>query len=104
MFFGFSMLTSCFCPKDARGSGKPTARRKFFCVGEGKAKPLAPASPRVRGEVGFRAKRRNPGEGGLRESEPVEPPPHPICFASQELRLQIDLSRTRGEVGASGGR
>src|SRR5215471_792045 len=51
---------------------------------------------RLRGEVGFRAKRkRSEGirvRGGCRESEPVEWPPHPTCFASQTLRSQVDLS------------
>ena len=34
--------------------------------------------------------------GRLRESELVDKPPHPICFASQGLRLQIDLSPRAG--------
>src|SRR5262245_12139368 len=50
--------------------------------------------------------------GRLRESEPVETPPHPTCFAPLALRLQVDpgsspgqaLSPHAGRGGASGAR
>src|SRR5262245_19231655 len=42
--------------------------------------------------------------GRSRESELVDKPPHPICFASQGLRSQIDLSPHAGRGGASGAR
>src|SRR5262245_50713313 len=42
--------------------------------------------------------------GRRRESELVDKPPHPICFASPWLRSQIDLSPHAGRGGASGAR
>src|SRR5262245_26356779 len=42
--------------------------------------------------------------GRSRESELADKPPHPICFASQGLRSQIDLSPQAGRGGASGAR
>src|SRR5262245_24500097 len=75
-------------------------------LGGGNARTACSTSPRARGEVGFRAKRRNPGDArgwGLRgEAERVDTPPNPICFASQGLRSQIDLSPRAGRGGASG--
>src|SRR5262245_63197749 len=66
------------------------------------AKPLAPPLP-ARGErsdsergEGIRVR------GHSRESEAVDKPPHPICFAALALRLQIDLSPHAGRGGASG--
>src|SRR5262245_33987360 len=60
--------------------------------------PLAPPLP-ARGERSD--SERSEGirvRGRSRESELVDKPPHPICFTSQGLRSQIDLSRKRGEV------
>src|SRR5262249_56377513 len=62
---------------------------------------------RAGGEGGGRGGlRRGTGGGGgvgaggrLRESEPVETPPHPTCVASQRLRSQVDLSPHAGRGG-----
>ena len=37
-----------------------------------------------------------------RRSEPAEEPPHPTCFASQELRSQVDLSPQAGRGESCG--
>src|SRR5262245_62807369 len=64
---------------------------------------FSPDSPAARGErsdsersEGIRLRGRSP------ESEVADKPPHPICFASQGLRSQIDLSPHAGRGGASG--
>src|SRR5262245_36853208 len=61
-----------------------------------KAAPLAP--PRPAGGEGS-VSERSEGirvRGRSRESELVDKPPHPICFASPGLRSQIDLSPHAG--------
>src|SRR5215208_181353 len=60
--------------------------------------PLAPTSPRVRGEVDLRAHLREASRvrgrfDGLRLAET---PPHPDSFASQALRSESDLSPHAG--------
>src|SRR5215475_11878854 len=74
------------------------------------AKPLAPPLPAC-GERSDSERSEPPGRsarglvrGRSRESELVDKPPHPICFASQGLRSQIDLSPHAGRGGASGAR
>src|SRR5262245_51992293 len=68
------------------------------------AKPPPPPLP-ARGERSD--SERSEGirvRGRSREPELVDKPPHPICFASQGLRSQIDLSPQAGRGGASGAR
>src|SRR5262245_40663164 len=68
------------------------------------AKPLAPPLP-AGGERSD--SERSEGirvRGRSRESELADKPPHPICFASQRLRSQIDLSPHAGRGGARGTR
>src|SRR5262245_42327223 len=65
-----------------------------------------PAPDLIRGRIPSAVQRSNgiPVRGRSRESELVDKPPHPICFASQGLRSQIDLSPHAGRGGASGAR
>src|SRR5262245_19468178 len=71
-----------------QGRASPMAR----CLEAATRAPLAPPLP----ACGERSdSERSEGirvRGRSRESELADKPPHPICFASQGLRSQIDLS------------
>src|SRR5262245_38384335 len=74
-------------------AGRPT---------EAQAAPLAPTSPRVRGEVDLRAEplrsEASRVRGPARDSERVEAPPHPDSFAPLRFAWNPTSPRTRGEV------
>src|SRR5262245_38714754 len=79
-----------------QGRASPMAR----CLEAATRAPLAPPLP----ACGERSdSERSEGirvRGRSRESELADKPPHPICFASQGLRPQIDLSPHAGRGGA----
>src|SRR5262245_29155258 len=81
--------------------GCPLRSRRHYTYA---SRAACSTSPAARGEVGFRAELlRSDGirvRGPLRESEPVQTPPHPTCFAQR--RSQVDLSPHAGRGGARG--
>ena len=90
--------------RDGRGAPSSIGQLHLNWYLEVRSKATCATSPRVRGEVGFRAQRGIRVRGRSREPELVDKPPHPICFASPGLRSQIDLSPHAGRGGASGAR